>query len=230
VGDCHAAKWLDNRVKKTGGFKAGGAGAGNAAGGHDGVLAHDDNQAAAYAKLVLERIGYRGYRARYQDGVEFSGAPAGVGIAHLHRDIGDLVALQVFLGEGGQLAVDLDAGDLLGQAGQQGGLVARAGADFKHAVCGFELQLLRQAGFHLGRKHDLAGVDGVDHQGQLDIGKGEAFHGRGHIAFTPDVEQGLQDAGIEHFPGADLLLDHVESSLLDFGKRGDVHGFYKIQG
>src|SRR3546814_5387763 len=83
-------------------------------------------------------------------------------VADLDRYIADLVAVQVVAAKGGDAAVDFDAGYLLSQLGQHGGLKARTRADFKYAVGGRELKLLGQPGFNLWRQHGFVGVVGVD--------------------------------------------------------------------
>src|SRR5690606_36058256 len=122
---------------------------GDAACGHDGLSADHDDHAAAYAELVLEGVGNGGHRAGKEYGVVFGRAPARVGVADLDLDVADLVAVKVLDAEGGDAAVDFDAGNLLRQSGQQGCLVARARADLEDAVTGRELQLLGQAGLDL---------------------------------------------------------------------------------
>src|SRR5690606_11838076 len=169
-----------------------------------------------YAQLVFQGVGDAGHRAREQDGVVFGGAPAGMGVAGFDRDAVNLVALQVGDGEGGQAAVDFYAGDLLRQLGQQGGLVTRAGADFKHAVGGLELEFLGKASLDLGRKHGFARVDRIDDQWQFDVGEGKTLHGGGNIALATDFKKCLQHPGVKDIPGTDLLLDHIESSAFDF--------------
>jgi hypothetical protein len=39
--------------------------------------------------------------------------------------------------------------------------------------------------------------------------------GRWHKVFTPDRRQQGQHLAVQHFPGADLLLDHVKAGLFD---------------
>ena len=52
----------------------------------------------------------------------------------------------------------------------------------------------------------------------LEVGERELAIGLRHELFAPhDVEQ-IQHLLVEHFPGPDLLLDHVEPGLLDIHK------------
>jgi hypothetical protein len=70
--------------------------------------------------------------------------------------------------------------------------------------------ILQQPGLDLGRQHAARG-----RQRQLDVDEGLVAVRLGHeVLAVHDVQQ-LQHAGIEHVPGADLLLDHVEAGLFD---------------
>ena len=217
------AQRLDDGFEQVDGFEAGGRGAGDATGGHDGRLAHDDDQAAAHAQLVLERVGHGRHRAGHQDGVVFGRAPAVAGVAGFDLDVGDVVHLQVLLREGHQAAVDLDRGHLLRQIAQQRGLVARAGADFQHAVRLGQLQFLSQARLDLRGQHVLPGVDAVDLQRDLQVGERQRAQGRRNELFATHIEQGLQHIGVKHVPGADLLFHHVEAGLFYVGQGRSVH-------
>ncbi|CAP40819.1 hypothetical protein predicted by Glimmer/Critica [Bordetella petrii] len=217
------AQRLDDGFEQVDGLEAGGRGARDATGRHDGRLPHDDHQAAADAQLVFQGVGHRGHRAGDQDGVVFGGAPAVAAVAGFDLDVGDVVHLQVLLRERHQAVVDFYRGDLLRQVRQQRGLVARARADFQHAVGGGELQFLGQASFDLGRQHDLAGIDRVDLQRDFQVGKGQGAQRRRHELLAAHREQGVKHLGVEHIPGADLLLNHVEAGFFYVGQGRSVH-------
>src|SRR5690606_39189867 len=103
------AQRLDDGVEQAFGFEAGRAGTSDAHGCHDGVAAHNDDHTPAYAKLVLEGVGYTGYRAGKQNSVVFGSAPTCVCIAGFNGDVVDLIALQVLRAMGGNAAIDFDA-------------------------------------------------------------------------------------------------------------------------
>jgi hypothetical protein len=126
--------------------------------------------------------------------------------AHLH--VADPGALQVLACAAGQRGVDLDADHALREAGEQGGGVAAAGADLEHVVGGLERQVLHQTSLHARRQHA-----GVTAQRQLQVGEGQGAVRLGHEGLARHARQQVEHAGIEHLPGADLLLDHVEAGL-----------------
>ena len=45
--------------------------------------------------------------------------------------------------------------------------------------------------------------------------KASARYGRGHELLAADPEEEVEHALVEHFPRADLLLDHVEARVLE---------------
>jgi len=94
---------------------------------------------------------------------------------------------------------------------QQGGGEARAGADFQHLVGFADRQVLHQAGLHARGQHDLAGLAA---QGNLHVHKSQSLVGRRHKVFAAHHAQQFQHLRVQHFPGADLLFDHVEAGLV----------------
>jgi len=75
----------------------------------------------------------------------------------------------------------------------------------------FHRQVLHQAGLHARREHDLAGrMTG----GDLHVDKGQGAVGSGHEVFAAHGHQQLEHLRVQHFPGADLLFDHVEAGLV----------------
>jgi hypothetical protein len=73
-----------------------------------------------------------------------------------------------------------------------------------------ERQLLHDARLHLGLHHRLPVA-----QRDLQVGEGEGCMLRRDEILALHLEQELEHGRIEHLPGADLLLDHVEARLLD---------------
>ena len=124
-------------------------------------------------------------------------------------------ALQVGAGQGCQFRLNFKGQHACAPARQQRGHVARACADLKHALVGLHLQVLQQARFHARGQHAFAVA-----QGDFQVGKGQCLVRRWHKVFAWHFGQQGQDVGVEHVPGPDLLLDHVESGL---GDVAEVH-------
>src|SRR5450631_1822058 len=93
------------------------------------------------------------------------------------------------------------------------GEVARSGSHLVHALVGANAELLQDARLDLRLHHRFAVA-----QGNLEVGEGEVAALRGDEILALQLEEEIEDLGIEHLPGSDLLLDHVEAGLLD------VHG------
>ncbi len=151
-------------------------------------------------------------------------------VTHFNLDVAHIVALQVFLGESGQFAVNFNGGNLLGQVSQQSSLVARAGTNFEHTVARLQQQFLSQTGFDFGREHGLVRVHGIDDQWQLGVRKGRRAQGRGNKAFALDLDQCLQHFFVGYVPGTDLLFHHVVTGTFEFRQRKMVHSFQKTKG
>ena len=114
--------------------------------------------------------------------------------------------------------IDLDAGDIGRAPREQRGEVAATRADLEHRFVRFELQLLQDPSFHLGRPHAFAVA-----QRYFEIGERQGpIRGRDEV-FAPDLKQQVEHFLIQHRPGADLLLDHVEACLLE------IHAFPFVQ-
>ena len=95
---------------------------------HGGCLAHDHEQPAADGELLLEGGLGDGQGARDRDDVVRSGvAPAATGIAGLEGDVADAVLVQAPRGALGQIGMNLDAGDVPAESGEQGGDEAASG-------------------------------------------------------------------------------------------------------
>jgi hypothetical protein len=67
---------------------------------------------------------------------------------------------------------------------------------------------------------DLAFDDRNQHgaamaEGDLGLGQGDALVGFRHKLLAADAHQHVEHAKIQHLPGADLLLDHVEPCLFE---------------
>ena len=109
--------------------------------------------------------------------------------------------------------MDLRARHVARAAREERREVTRAGADLVHAVVRLHRELLHDPRLDLGLQHRLAVPDR-----NLEVREREVAMLGGHEELALHLEEQVEDRGIEHVPGADLLLDHVETGLLD------VHG------
>jgi hypothetical protein len=94
--------------------------------------------------------------------------------------------------------------------GEEGCHVARAGADLEHPLVLLQGELLQQPRLDLRRKHGLTAG-----QRHLGVDEGQTGAARGHEILALDDGEDREHVLIQHLPGADLLLDHVEAGLLD---------------
>ena len=77
-------------------------------------------------------------------------------------------------------------------------------------------QILQDSSLDFGGQHALAGFAlrcRASVQWNFHVHEGERPVSKRHEIFAPDDSQQRQDLVVEHFPGADLLLNHVESGL-----------------
>ena len=70
----------------------------------------------------------------------------------------------------------------------------------------------------MGTVNLLACVRLARQQRYLGVDEGQRAHGRRHEVFAAHSGQQRQHGGVQHIPGADLLLDHVEAGGFE------VHG------
>jgi hypothetical protein len=100
---------------------------------------------------------------------------------------------------------------------QQRGHEARAGADLEHGLVALHLQRLQQPRLDLGLEHAGADLHRVAARQQRHHGvdEGQCLHRRRHEVFAAHGGQQVEHGRIQHLPGADLLLDHVEAG--EFG-------------
>jgi len=82
-------------------------------------------------------------------------------------------------------------------------------------------QVLQQTGLHAWGEHDLVGGST---QWDFHVHKSQGLVGQGHKVFTSHRGQQGQHLRVQHFPGADLLLDHVEAGLVQ------IHVFFTPDG
>ncbi len=74
-------------------------------------------------------------------------------------------------------------------------------------------QFLQHARFDARRQHVLA-----SRQRHFEVDESQFAVDRGDEIFTLDDREQIQHVLVEHFPGTDLLFDHVETRLFD------IHG------
>ena len=188
-----------------------GRGADDQPGAHRRRLSDDREQAPADHELLEE--GARQQRRGAGENDHFVGsvhAPAARRVADFQRDVLGAVALEIAAAELGQRGLHLDRVDVRGAVREERGQIAASGADFQHAVGALAHgQLLEDPRFHLGLPHALALAER-----DVDIGEGERAVLRKNELLARHQVQQIEHVLIEHLPGADLLLDHVEARLL----------------
>jgi hypothetical protein len=112
-------------------------------------------------------------------------------------------------GLGGEILVDLDTVDLATQARETGGHVSAAGADLQDPVLGSDLQFLQHPAFQFRLHHHLP----VSERNP-EIREREVAPGGGDKVLARHRGNRVQHLLIQHVPGTDLLLDHVDSRLV----------------
>ena len=88
--------------------------------------------------------------------------------------------------------------------------IAAAGADLQHGVVAIEVELLHDARLEFRRPHALTLPER-----NFEVRKGQRAICGWHEILAPHFEQKVQHTLVEHVPGPDLLLDHVEPRLLE---------------
>jgi hypothetical protein len=165
----------------------------------------------AHLELLEQRLRHEGQPAGNDDHVVGRAArPALHAIAVDHDHVLHAVALEVGARQADQLGLDLHGAHPLGARCQQRGEPARAGADLEHGVGLGDAQRLQDLALDHRLEHDLVAADR-----DLDVGEGQlAMHG-GNEFLALDRHQEVEHVLIQHLPGADLLLDHVEARFLE---------------
>ena len=156
------------------------------------------------------------------DGVEgglFLPAEVAVGVAD-----GDVVVADLAEGGGGAIGQggdDLDGVDLVDEAGEDGGLVAGAGADLEDFVFFGDTEGCAHEGDDVGLGDSLAVADG---QGVVFVGESEEIVGDELVA--GDLAHDLDDGRVGDAPGDEAVLDHRGSlgSEWEGGREGRGDG------
>lgn len=136
-----------------------------------GVCVSDGCDGAAVGGELLEEAGWFGGCAggdedRIVGGV---GGPAGGAVADAAEDVFDAELVEAVERDRLQLGVSLDGVDLFVEGGEDGGLVAGAGADFEYALVGARLEEFGHFADHVWLRDGLAAFDG---QGRIVVGAG----------------------------------------------------------
>ncbi len=149
------------------------------------------------------------------DGDRVEGAAVGdaaTAVTDHQLDVVGVAAAQVLGGEAGEAGVALDADHVLGQASQEAGRVAGAGADLEHALIALEFERLKDRGDDPGLGDGLLGADR-----QRRVGVGELSPTLGHEVLPRDRAHRLEHALVLDPPLAQLLLHHPRSAHVEVG-------------
>jgi hypothetical protein len=176
---------------------------------HRGLLADDREEASVRRQLREERFRqHRRGRGQHDRVVGVAAEPASTVSdfdAHVREPLAGERRARLFRGR----RIDLDRGDVARLARHQGGEVACARADLEHAIALPQHELLQHARFHLRRPHPVAVPER-----QFEIGQRERPISLRHEVLAVHGKEQVEHARVEHVPGTDLLLDHVEARLL----------------
>src|SRR5262249_461480 len=137
-------------------------------------------------------------------------APASRSVALLEANVAYPARGELASGFAVQPRDDLDARDLAAAQRKQCRQVAASRADLQRRLLGLELELLEHARLPLRRPHPL-----VVAERDLEVRESERPVRRGNEVLAVHREEQVENALVEHLPGADLLLDHVEARLLE---------------
>ena len=201
---------LDRRLEQAFPQPVVGARARDPSGLHDRALTDDDEQPSALGQHPLEAGIVDGQRARQRDDVVDRGIGARERIRRFHGDVQRARAQQAGACRSGEIGVDLDRVDRLGERAEARGEIPAAGADLEDSVAGLDLEGLQDPAFELRRKHVLAVPERHAH-----VGEGEVAIRRGRELFARHARHRFEHGEVEHVPRADLLLDHLAASGID---------------
>jgi len=169
------------------------------------LSADGDDQSALVGELIDEGPGYLGCAGGYDDALERSlFLPAYAAVADEVVDVGDAQGFEQVAGVGLQGLQSFDGVNVFSQFGQDGGLVARAGAYFQDAVLGLDFQFCGHRGHHVWLGYGLAMA-----YGEGLIAEGVDCLVCGDELLAGDFGHGLADALVGYSPAADLLVDHL---------------------
>ncbi len=128
----------------------------------------------------------------------------------MQLDILDAVVVQFCQGVASQRVVNLDAGHTRTQASHQRGDETASGSDFQAGLVALDLQRLEHARLHSGAHHRLTVIQRYAGIGESQV----AVRGR-HEVLPRHLRHQIEDSLVQNLPGPDLLLYHVETSLLE---------------
>src|SRR6056297_2628062 len=124
-------------------------------------------------------------------------------------DIGVTGVVKRRRGFGGQCSVPFDGKNLASDLGQNGGGIARPGADLEHLFTALETQPLDHVGHDEGLRDGLVRVDG-----QRAVGISLAFQAVRHETLARHASHRIQNQRITYPARADLAFDHLRAKIL----------------
>ena len=182
---------------------------------HDGFFANNGEQAPARSQAGLKfLVEHRCRASQYNHVIGCVAAPATRTVADFKRNVANIVRGESFGSLCAKRRVEFNARHMRGAACQQSGHIAAASADFEDAISRFDGQFLQHARLEFRRQHLFIG-SGAGDQRNFHVKKRKATVLRQHKFLTAHLEEQIQYLRIEHIPGPDLLLDHVEAGLFN---------------
>lgn len=130
--------------------------------------------------------------------------PAHRAIAEAEVNIAEALGEEALEGAVQKRLDALDREDLAGQLGEDGGLIAAAGADLEDAVRRAKIEALSHEGDDIGLADGLAVANGGS-----AVGVGVGFELGREVILAHDHAHGVQHADVGDSPLDELLLDHL---------------------
>src|SRR5271168_4813227 len=162
------------------------------------------DQAAVFADLALDRVGYSLNASLDQDDVIWSiGLPTGCGLAADRYDVTDGTRRENRTRRLGTFVIGQKRDDLAGKLGNQRCGIAGL-ADYQNIVARLELRELNQLGEHPGRQNLSAWPD---LQALIAIGQARKPSRKKFLA--RNGRHGRGDAPVRHVARTDLAFDHI---------------------
>ena len=185
------------------------------------TTAYGSHHAAVDLELV-EELGRNPLRCSGQDdGVERRLiGPSLIAVADADLNVGEPEGLEARSRFLAALGADLDGVDLTGELGEDGSVVAGAGADLEHLLTAVELQQLDHQRRHVGLEQRVA--IGAQRHRLVDVGLGP--HALRDEQVPRNGFHGIEQLGLTDPPPPELLIDHVAARLLEriLRAKGDV--------
>jgi hypothetical protein len=177
------------------------------------VGADRDHHAAADLELLLQRSRNLGAASRHDDSVVgrvLGPAQRAVGVQHVHVVVAEIGKFLRRLGR--ELADALDREDLAGDAGEDRGGIAGAGADLEHLLAARKPKCLGHERNDVWLRDRLRLADR-----QRRVLVGVLAQVRGQECLARNRVHGLDHERRAHTAGGDVMLDHVAALLRIIG-------------